>query len=295
MKIDKRTKIIKSQHITYKELLEIVSWGIFNMNYKGTSIGDKRLAKVKKEAAKNPILNAYCKGLYTGSPGRDIYFMLPYLTNMQMREIAILLNKNFPVSPQKSYTNVAVCIRFIYGQFEKQGVLKSDADLKEMRKNKVDWSLSRKVLKMLYEELEKNSNFYGLSILCEINGHRFGDESIINRDKVKLEEMENEYLNAINFARKCGGYKHLFSIYYWAYKYFRKFGETGKAFEYGRLAIIGAGKYYHKYFPNGEQYYSKRLKSCLEYVRENGTGQWNNFYKKYVKTIKSSSLNRKLR
>jgi hypothetical protein len=268
-------------HITYKQLLEIVSWGIFSMDMKGNSVSDKRLEKIKK------MDGAIYDGVYVGSPGRDIYYMLPYLNNKEMREVASLLSGCFLNSPPRTYANIAACLRFIYGQFEKQGSLKSDKYFKKMKENKPVWDLSIKFLKELEEELKIVNNYYGLAMLYEMKAHRLGDEAVLNEDTKKLNEMEQMYLKVIDFADKSNSYKHMFSIYYWASEYFRKFGETDKAVKYGKLSIKNACRYYRKYFPNGEAYYSKRLSNTFYYIRKYDPDNWKKIKKKYKKRIKN--------
>ena len=87
-------------------------------------------------------------------------------------------------------------IRCIYGQFEKQGTLKSQKEFKKMEKKKPDWTLPRKFIRLLYKEFEKIENYYGLSVLCEMEGHRLGDEALICRSKNKLKKMEKTYTYA---------------------------------------------------------------------------------------------------
>ena len=138
-----------------------------------------------------------------------------------------------------------------------------------MKKENINWDMPRKFLKFLYKELEEDNNFYGLDMLCEMEGHRLGDEAVLYKDKDKLKEMQKTYNKAIGFARKCKSYKHMFSVYYWAGRYFAKFGETKKAIKHYKMSIFNACKYYHKYFPVGESYYSKRLLQSLFYIKKN--------------------------
>ena len=263
-------------HITYKQLLIIVSWGIFSMDMKGTSVCDKKLKKIKK------IDNALYGGIYTGSPGRDIYFMLPYLNHKQMEDIAKIMSNKFLKKPPKRYVNTAACIRFIYGQFEKQGILRSKNDFDRMKKEKNDWSLSRKFIKILEKYLKKDNNYFGLSMIYEMDGHRLGDEAVIYKDKNKLKQMEYIYKKCILCASQCKSYKHMFSIYYWIFKYFDKFGDKEKSLKYGKLSIINANKYYYKYFEKGELYYGERLRKTIKYIQENDSKKnWKLFYNKY--------------
>jgi len=274
-------------HISYEELLKIVSWGIFSMDMVGGVQVKNVDGKLERCRSKN-IKNAMHLGVYIGSPGKDIYMMLPYLNNDQMGKVAVKLSDHFPKAPPRNYGNVAACVRFIYGQFEKQGILRSKKDFKRMKKEKIDWLLPRKFLKLLYKELEKKKNYYGMTMLCEMEAHRLGDESILNNSKKKLEEMEKMYLMTIKYAFECKSYKHLFSMYYWASEYFREFGKTEKAVEYCKISIKNASKYYRKYFYNGEGYYSKRFRKSYQYIRENiGEEEWHTFEKKYRDRVKN--------
>ncbi len=265
--------------LNYDQLLEIVSWGIFSMDMKGNSVCDKRLDKIKK------IDGAAYGGVYVGSPGRDIYSMLPYLNDHQTKEISVLLCSKFPKKPPRTYANIAACIRFIYGQFEKQGSLRSDKDFERMKKEKIDWSLSRNFLKLVMKELKNRNNYYGLTMLYEMEGHRLGDEAVISKNRSKLEKMEKNYNKCVKYAGKCRGYKHMFSIYYWAYEYFRKFGDVKNSIKYAELSIINANKYYYKYFPKGEQYYSNRLLKAFKYIdkmEDSNKNKLRSFLKKII-------------
>ncbi len=251
-------------HITYKQLLELTSYGIFAMNFKGISVYDERLSKCKK------IEKAIYKGLYTGSPGRDIYFMLPYLTDDQMKELVREISKSFPNIPPGNHVNIAMFVRFIYGQFEKEGILRSKKDFKRMEKEKLDWKLSRKFLGFLYKELEKINNYYGLTMLCEMEGHRLGDEAIINKDKDKLKEMERMYNKSVKFACKCESYKQFFTPYYWSAKYFEKFGEEKKSIRYYKLTIEQA----EKYCPDARDGYVYKLAEAAKYLKDKDKEGW---------------------
>ena len=212
-------------HITYEELKEIVLWGIFNRNVKGIGCDTKDLELYS-------IIGAVHGGIYIGSPGKDIYLMLPYLDKEQMKETALILGKKFLKKPPTNHVNIAACIRFIYGQFDKQGILKSKKDFERMKKENLDWELPRKFLNLLYKRLEKDNNYYGLSILCEMEGHRLGDEAIINKDKEKLKRMEETYNKSVEFAHKCKSWKQLFTPYYWSAMYLIKFRDREKSIRY---------------------------------------------------------------
>ena len=74
--------------------------------------------------------------------------MLPYLNDSQMKKIVDVIVGKFPHVPPGNHVNVGAFIRFIYGQFEKQGILRSDKDFERMKKEIPfnDWSKERIVL-----------------------------------------------------------------------------------------------------------------------------------------------------
>lgn len=213
--------------------------------------------------------------------------MLPYLSDEQMKEVASLLSSYFPHNPPITNVQYSACIRFIYGEWDKQGVLKSKKKLGSIKKIQSDYFFSRKFLKFLYDEFEKSNCYYGLVILCEMDAHRLGDEAVISKDVYKLNEMEKKYLKGIEFAKYCNSFKHMFSLYYWCARYFKECRYKEKSIEYFKLAIIESAKYYHKYFPNGDDYYSYRLSQGLEYIiKKDKKGL--DFYNSYKNKISTS-------
>lgn len=269
-------------HITYEKLLELISLGI-----------------IRKTMIKNhidncdglyPIKGAIYDGLYLGSPGEDIFLMLSFLDDKKMKEVAICFVKEFPTTLPLNHVNVAACIRCIYGQTDKQGVLTSEKSFEEMKEDKPDWNLSRKFLKIVYDLFKKNKNIYGLMILDEIEGHRLGDEALMYNNKDKLNKMEQSYLNCIKLAYECNSYKQMFSPYFWASNYFIKYGDKKKAIDYCKLAIKNANEYCDKYIKKDKKW-PERFLSCLEYLKNNfSLGEWTEFYKKYKKDLKSETL-----
>jgi len=271
---------MEKPHITYKELLQLVSYGIFAMKFKGISVHDERLDSC------DSIKNAAYGGIYTGSPGRDIYFMLPYLDINQMKEIVSILVERFPKVPPGNHVNIGAFLRFIYGQFEKQGILRSDKDFEKMKDEKLDWKRSRMFLELLYNKLEKNNNFYGMSILCEMNAHRLGDEAVINKNKTKILEMEELYKKSVRYAYKCKSYKQLFTPYYWAFKYFYKFKDNEKALFYACLTLTQA----EKYSPDARPGYVDKLSDCVRYIKKFDRKKWEKICKKYKKFSKNKCI-----
>jgi hypothetical protein len=273
----------KESHITYNELLEVVSWGLFSLKIKGTSIHDDRLVKYTKKTVNNAIYG----GIYIGSPGRDIYYMLPYLSKKQIEEVVCMVEKTFPRDPPSNHVNVGMFVRFVYGQFEKQGILRSEKDFERMKREELEWSSSRSFLKLLYDKLEENNNFYGMSILCEMEAHRLGDEAVLNKDVEKLDKMEEYYNKSVKLAHKCKSHKQMFTPYYWCYEYFRKYKEKKKALSYAYLTIENASKY----CPDARPGYITKLYSCLKYIKKKDKEHWSKFYTKYSKNKKKCIKN----
>jgi len=274
------------KNITYEQLLEISSWGLFSFSIKKNSICDKRLDGIYKKAIKG----AEYDGIYVGSPGRDIYYMLPYLTDEQINELSVVINNKFPKTPPSNHVNVAAFVRFVYGQFEKQGVLRSDKDFERMKKEKIDLTLSRKFLSLLFNRFEVDCNFYGMSILSEMEAHRLGDEATLHNDVSKLDDMEKKYKKSVEYAFKCNSYKQLFTPYYWAFKYFLKFKDMHRASKYAFLTIKNADKY----CPDARPGYVTKLSDCVVYIRKYDADKWKAFYNKY-KNSKNKCVKKVLR
>ena len=130
----------------------------------------------------------------------------------------------------------------------------------------------------------KKEKYYGLTIVSEIEAHRFGDEGVVGHDKDKMKEMESSYLRAIDFAHKCKSYKHMFSLYFWAAKYFKKFGDKEKSLEYYSNYIEASNLYCDKYVPEGEKIYTSRLVEALKYIKKNDKKRWKDILKDRIKS-----------
>ena len=264
---------MKKPHITYEELLKISSWGLFSLKVKGTSICDDRLEEYRKKSIKDAIY----EGIYIGSPGRDIYYMLPFLNETQMEEVVDKVADKFPKIPPDNHVNIGMFVRFLYGQFEKNGTLRSDKDLERMQNEIIDWDSSRKFIKLLFNKMVSSDNFYGMCILYEMEAHRLGDEAILNSDSEKFVKMEEMYNKSVEFAHKCESYKQMFTPYYWCFEYFKKGKNKNKALEYSYLTMKNA----EKYCPDARPGYISKLLSCIKYIKKYDKKNWKNFCKIY--------------
>jgi len=255
---------MKSQHITYDELLELASWGLFAMKFKGVQINDKRIIEYKKA----PVQGAYYNGIYVGSPGMDIYMMLPFFTDKQMDEVADLVAYQFPKKPPGNHVNVGSFIRFLYGHETSSGALHSNYVSKE-----AGWDLSRKFVEKLFSRLEAKKNLYGMCVLSEMEAHRLGDEAALNGDPDKLVEMEKLYRKSVRLAHRCASRKQMFTPYYWAFMYFRRCGHREKSLEYCYLTI----KHAYRYCPDSRPGYITKLSNCVKYIKRYKKSQWDKF------------------
>ena len=113
-------------------------------------------------------------------------------------------------------------------------------------------------------------------ILNEMMAHRLGDKAVINKDEDRRNKMELLYCKAVKYASKCDSYKHMFTPYYWAFRYFEKFKDTKKALAYAYLAISSA----EQYCPDARPGYITKLLDCVKYIRNHDKKKWKDFYKK---------------
>jgi hypothetical protein len=263
-------------HITYEQLLELISWGVFTKNMKGTSIIDSELSDII--LLKDNMQGACYNGIYVGSPGRDIYCFLPYMSDDQMREVAKKLSEVFPKNHSGHHVQTSSCIRSIYGMFQKEGVLLSDTKMEKMREEDIDWTLPMKFLNILCEEFKKIKNYYGLCITYEINGHRFGDEAIIDKDVNKLELMSEEYEKSVKYASKCNCKKQIFTPYYWGAKYYDKYGDKENAVKWYSLMM----KNFNKKGAKRKGVYTGKLIDAANRMRKLNLEEFKNIYNFYI-------------
>ncbi len=235
----------------------------------------KILAKVPKTSGK--MQGAFNGGDYLGRPGKDIYFFLPKLNVEQFYNIVDQLSLRFPHDPPTNHVGYAGCIRYIYGQFEKQGILRSEGDLQRMQGENIDWNLPRKFMYALRDKFLEQKNYYGLCIYYEMEAHRMGDKAILKNDIDMLNKMEKSYLMAVEYAGRCNSYKQLFTPYYWCFEYFKKYKNKKKALKYARLTIKNADRY----CPDARPGYVTKLFSCIKYIKKYDKDGWKIFCDRY--------------
>jgi len=236
------------------------------------------------------VRHAFNGGDYLGSPGKDIFFSLPHLDEQQMHQLARKHCNQYPEKPPGNHVGIAACIRYIYGQFEKQGVLRSKADHRRMIEQDVDWSLPRKFVEIMKNIFEEQKHYYGLTILAEMEAHRLGDEAILNKDKDKLLQMEQTYLFSAVCAHKCESFKQMFTPYYWAAKYFMLAKMKDKAWEYSRKTIKAA----EKHCPDARKSYIEKLIDCGNFMKKHDKEEWRKFKNKVSRKAKNRAVKKML-
>lgn len=182
----------------------------------------------QKKDVVSSVRGAFREGNYLGCPGKDIYWGLHKL-NPDVNLLAIALASVFPSKPPSDHVAIAACLRYIYGCFDKQGSLLSKQHEKIVSNN--DWRSSLPFIRSLEEKFQSSGNIYGLLISHEMEGHRLGDDFVVNADPSILPEMIDRYEKSQSLARQAGSMKHMFTPFYWAACYLERH-DADKAREY---------------------------------------------------------------
>jgi len=244
----------------------------------------KILAKVPKVSGS--MKGAFNGGDYLGRPGKDIYFALHRLDEEQFDRVVEQLSLRYPQDPPNNHVGYAGCIRYIYGQFEKQGILRSEDDLQRMREEDIDWDLPRKFMHALRDKFLEQKNYYGLCLYYEMEAHRLGDESFINEDKDKREDMEWNYLQSVKYAYKCGSLKQMFTPQFWCFKYYARLGDHKRALEY----VLKTLEQMEKHCPSSKQGYLVKAMDCAKYMKKNHPKRWKEILLHYRQTGKNDCI-----
>ena len=244
----------------------------------------KILAKVPK--APGNMKGAFNGGDYLGRPGKDVFFALPKLNKDQFDKVVEQLSLRFPHNPPTNHVGYAGCIRYIYGQFEKQGILRSEEDLKRMQEEDIDWTLPKKFMYALKNRFEEQENYYGLCLFYEMEAHRLGDEAFLNNNAGKRYEMESYYLKSAENAYKCNSLKQMFTPYFWCFKYYAKLGDHDKAWYY----VLKTLEQMEKHCPSPKQGYLVKAMDCAEYMKNNHGNKWKRILSYYNKNAKNDCI-----
>jgi len=264
-------KYVSSYNMTFDDILLLISKGIKN---------------VVKDRDKSIMNGAFIKGLYLGCPGKDIYIALMKmdLSDDQMHRMAKELTKVYPTQ-SGGHVHTAACIRYIYGCFDKHGCLLSKKHTFMMNKDTDDWSLSDKFMNMVVDEFKNDNNKYGLIIYYEMKAHRIGDKAVMNNDPSYLDCMLEHYIKSQSIAVETKCYKHTFTPFYWAAKYFQKFDKS-KAIKYHVKSL----KFMNKFCPDSRPGYREKALDSMIYLRKNMSKvEWGK-YKLKIKNFRNKCL-----
>ena len=245
----------------------------------------------KTDGRPGKVKGAFNGGRYVGAPGKDIFFALSKLTDEQLQILADKHSVQYPRKPPGNHVGTAACIRYVYGQWEKQGILRSKGDRKRMEKEDTDWSLPRKFIGLLCESFRETKHYYGLCIVAEMEGHRLGDEAILHKDDDKLKEMEEVYVSSVKYAHKCRSYKQMWTPYYWAARYFMLARDNEKSEHYCKVTIKEA----EKHCPDARGSYVEKLFNCADYLRRRDKKSWEKWRNKIAPRAKNKAVKKLFR
>jgi len=259
---------------TYNQLLEMIDRGI--------------MKKIGKKPKHKPFSFGFRGGLYLGAPGKDIFFVMPSLSEKQFVYIAHRLAKAFPRKPPGNHEHLAACIRYIYGCFEKQGCLRSKEDKTRMIDENPDWELHMKFMIEINSWFKQNRHTYGRVLHHEMLGHRYGDKAIIERNKSYLAKMINHYENAQRLALKCKSWKHTYTPFYWAAYYYYEMKEKEQCIKYHKLNL----QFMEKHCPDARPGYRDKAKTSIVQLKKNmNKDEWK-IMRKWIRKCKNKCLMR---
>lgn len=236
---------MSKENITFDQLMELIGRGI---------IGPK--AKPKRLAF------GFRGGCYLGSPGKDVFLSLPFLSDEEIKTSAYFLADQFPKKPISNHVHTAACIRYIYGCFEKQGSLRSKKDKQRMITENQNWDLPIKFINHMVDKFTADDNKYGLIIHYEMFAHRIGDRAVIESDVSKLQEMMYNYIKCYKIAKECKCYKHIFTPFYWGASYYYEMGQYSEAKDY----YVRCLKYMERYCPDARDGYREKASIAISRV-----------------------------
>lgn len=185
------------------------------------------------------------QGIYLGSPGKEIYEILPFLTPGQIEILAERVCSVFTRKKRlpKDHIKWGNFIRYIYGCFGKDGFIRSEEIYKKSLDSSINWKISMDFMNIVAAKFEQSNEKYGLMLHNEMLAHRYGDHALQTKNPEDIAKMETCYLTARSIAKDIGSSKHMFSPPYWAARYFYLLGDYEKSKTYYVKALRSMGRY----------------------------------------------------
>lgn len=233
---------------------------------------------VTKKHSLESIPEAIHDGIYMGCPGKEIFHGLGFLSEEEINILVQKVCEKFPFIPPGRSVHLSVFLRYIYGCFDKQGILYNNDQKQEIIAASRDWSKSHNFAEKMCEQFDKLGNSYGHMMTLEMMAHRIGDAVEITGDQSLIDKMVKIYEKAGQMAVKIGDNKNTFSSYYWCFKYLVHFKQPKDRCI--RYAVM--------FFDNVEQFCKSstvkgKLASSLNLIRSILTKrEWKRFIKRFV-------------
>lgn len=237
----------------YNSLLDLVSKGIQNKPKRGESA-------------------------YLGGPGKEVFQAIQLSDDAQLSGLGVCIGRVLPKEPPSPSVHLSAFFRYVYGCFDKQGVLRSVQQAERIILEKRDWSRSDLLVDHVINYCKSVGNTYGEVVCCEMKAHRLGDLAIIHNDLAILEKMLFMYNHVARLAVSVKAKKNCFSSYYWALRYVVAMKRPGSEI------IVWA----EKFFDMVEQYCNKstaegKVTSALNCVYSVcSKKQWRIFRRKFA-------------
>lgn len=174
---------------------------------------------VPKKYNGKPYRRAIDNGLYMGCPGKEIFYGLACLKNVELDRLAQSVAKVLPATYPGRGVHLSVFLRYVYGCFDKQGCLHTESQTNQWRHEKKNWELPDKFINLVMQHCIAAKKTYGYLMCLEMRGHRIGDQMILTGDTSNLDLMLFHYRKASKLARKIHANKNTFSPYFWGMRY----------------------------------------------------------------------------
>jgi hypothetical protein len=238
-----------------------------------------------------------------GKLGCLIQETIQSLSDEGIKNVALELSSIYPKDEfahnmkRVNHIPTSLVLRTVFGPLTRNGVLLeyTHPDRKDGLKHNIDltkntsWQKSFLFIKYLEDHFIKQNNNYGLLILYEMLGHRYGDLAVLsegNERSSNVTLMEKAYIDSFNKANEIKCMKQLFSPWYWGALYFTKLGMQDKAVEWHKQHLEMAKQYMH----DGRGSYIDKLSMSFKMLKKLMS---RSEYDGFVRHLKSTSKENK--